>query len=99
MTDEANDSTDDETTEGNESAEGSKKAFGTPSPSEPNDAEPPGEAAGASSAGESTTRHGEDVSKQEQEAGRFSTGPEGPVDRPTGESTPRDMGGIDVADE
>ncbi len=45
--------------------------------------------------GTSTTRRGEDVSDEEQEAGRQRTGTQGPTDRPVGTSTSRDTTGID----
>jgi len=46
--------------------------------------------------GESMTKSAEDVAKTEQEAGRYDTGPDdSEVGRPTGESTPRDLTGID----
>jgi hypothetical protein len=49
--------------------------------------------------GESTTRRGEDVEKEEgNEAGRYDSGPQGPSERPTGKSTPRDTTGVDPAD-
>ena len=45
--------------------------------------------------GESTTRHGEDVVKEEgKEPGRYDTGKKGESQRPTGKSTPRDQPGI-----
>lgn len=44
---------------------------------------------------DSMTRRGEDVSKQEQEAGRHDTGSQGPTERPTGTSTARDFTGVD----
>jgi hypothetical protein len=45
--------------------------------------------------GESTSRSGEDVGKQEgKEPGRQDTGREGGADRPTGTSTPRDVTGV-----
>ncbi|MEO5940850.1 MAG: hypothetical protein ABIZ72_07675, partial [Candidatus Limnocylindrales bacterium] len=47
---------------------------------------------------ESITRRGEDVDKQEQEAGRHDTGNQGPTDRPTGTSTARDFTGVDPQD-
>ncbi len=83
-----------------ERAESTEKAFESPAPgTDTSKAEPPGEAPGASSVGDSVTRHGEDVAKEEQEAGRYSTGTDGtPADRPTGESTPRDMTSVDPDD-
>ncbi len=54
-------------------------------------------ATGADDVGESTTRSGEDMTdKDGKEAGRVDTGTEGPTDRPTGESTKRDVTGIDT---
>jgi hypothetical protein len=45
--------------------------------------------------GESTGRRGEDVAKNEKEKGRYSTGGDGTeADRPTGESTPRDVSAL-----
>ncbi|MBT2533868.1 hypothetical protein J7E83_17400 [Arthrobacter sp. ISL-48] len=66
-------------------------------PAQPGSDETPEDAAPApEGVGESTTRRGEDVIKEEgKEAGRKSTGTDaGPVERPTGESTPRDATGI-----
>jgi len=58
------------------------------------DSEP---AKGTDDVGESTTRSGEDmVDKDGKEPGRVDTGTEGPTDRPTGESTKRDVTGIDT---
>ncbi len=62
-----------------------------------------GEASGGSTpaeatdaVGESTTRSGQDIKDRDgKEAGRIDTGTEGPTDRPTGESTKRDVTGID----
>lgn len=54
-------------------------------------------AEGTDDVGESTARRGEDmVDKEGKEAGRIDTGTEGPTDRPTGESTKRDVTGIDT---
>jgi hypothetical protein len=45
--------------------------------------------------GESIGRRGEDIAKHEKEEGRYSTGSDGtPADRPTGESTPRDVSAL-----
>lgn len=45
--------------------------------------------------GESTTRKGEDVVKEEgKEPGRRDTGTKGPSERPVGKSTPRDSTGV-----
>ncbi|MEY2583644.1 MAG: hypothetical protein QOE09_3493 [Ilumatobacteraceae bacterium] len=52
-------------------------------------------ARGTEHVGESTSRRGEDVSKAEQESGRYDTGTDGSQgNRPTGESTPRDKTGV-----
>jgi hypothetical protein len=59
-----------------------------------NDPEPPEEARGASSVGESTTRRAEDIAA-EKEPGRQDTGTEGKANRPTGTSTARDATGVD----
>ena len=76
-----------------ERKESVKKAFEPAGPS--SDAGPGPEtfqpARGTEDVGESMTRRGEDVSKEEQEAGRYDTGTDGtPAQRPTGESTSRD---------
>jgi hypothetical protein len=47
---------------------------------------------------ESTTRQGEDVSKQEHEEGRHDAGAKGASDRPVGKSTARDVTGVDPQD-
>ena len=44
---------------------------------------------------DSLTRRGEDVTKQEDEAGRHDTGTQGATERPTGTSTARDFTGVD----
>lgn len=44
---------------------------------------------------ESQTRRGEDVAKEEQEAGRQDTGVQGATERPMGTSTARDFTGVD----
>ena len=59
-----------------------------------NHPEPPEEARGASSVGESTTRRAEDIA-EEKEPGRQDTGTEGKANRPTGTSTARDATGVD----
>ncbi len=48
---------------------------------------------------ESINRRGEDVARQEQEAGRQDGPQQGPTRRPTGTSTPRDMTGIDPSEK
>jgi hypothetical protein len=49
--------------------------------------------------GESTTRRGEDVVKEEgQESGRETLGTKGESDRPYGTSTARDATGVDPQD-
>ena len=45
--------------------------------------------------GTSTTRRGEVVTEEEQEAGRHRAGTQGPTDRPVGTSTSRDTTGVD----
>jgi hypothetical protein len=78
-----------------ERKESVKKAFDASGPGaqpDPGVAQP---APGTDDVGESITRRGEDVAKTEQEPGRYSTGTDGtPADRPTGESTRRDSGGL-----
>ncbi|MEY2417011.1 MAG: hypothetical protein QOH53_2345 [Ilumatobacteraceae bacterium] len=50
---------------------------------------------GTENVGESIGRRGEDVSKKEHEAGRYSTGKDDTeAGRPTGESTRRDVSGL-----
>ncbi|WP_426989603.1 hypothetical protein [Pseudarthrobacter sp. Y6] len=51
--------------------------------------------------GTSTTRHGEDVLKEEgQEPGSEDTGTDaGPAERPTGESSPRDSTAVQPPDD
>lgn len=66
-------------------------------PAQPGADETPEDAAMApEGVGESTTRRGEDVVKKEgNEAGRENTGTgAGTVERPTGESAPRDATGV-----
>ena len=66
-------------------------------PAQPGSDEPPADAAMAPEwVGESTTRRGEDVVKEEgTEAGREDTGTDArPAERPTGESSPRDSTGV-----
>jgi hypothetical protein len=90
--------TDDEKQSKEARAEGVKRALrNEPQPKEPvtHDPEEPVEVGGASSVGESITRRGEDVVKQEgKEPGRRDTGKEGKAERPTGESSARDTTGI-----
>lgn len=56
------------------------------------------EAGSPQNAGKSTTRRGEDVAKQEKEAGRFGAGTEGKTQRPVGKSTARDSTGVNPKD-
>jgi len=78
-----------------ERQEGVKKAFEDPGPSEEPDPEAFQPAPGTEDVGESMTRCGEDVAKEEKEPGRYETGTDGTTaGRPTGESTPRDMSGV-----
>lgn len=64
-----------------------------------NDPAPPEDAPGVGSAGESITRGGEQVAREEsKEEGRHDTGTEGGADRPTGTSTARDATGVDPQD-
>jgi hypothetical protein len=73
-----------------------QKAFDKPeqgAPADPANAARP--APGTEGVGDSTTRRGEDVGKTEHEAGRYDTGTDGTAgQRPTGESTRRDAGGL-----
>lgn len=85
------------TTGRDEPAEGTARAWGSEPPAKepahPGSDETPADAEMApAGVGESTTRRGEDVVKQEgKEAGREETGThEAPSDRPTGTSEPRD---------
>jgi hypothetical protein len=48
--------------------------------------------------GESITRRGEDVDKQEDEPGRDETGTQGPSDRPAGVSDERDSTSVDPSE-
>lgn len=69
-----------------------------PPPQEPppQDLGPSRPAIGTSDVGESVTRRGEDVVEDEgKEPGRAHTGTEGATQRPTGESKPRDVSGVD----
>ena len=71
-------------------------------PAQPGSDETPADAAMApEGVGESTTRRGEDVIKEEgKEAGREDTGTDaGPAARPTGESSPRDATGIEPPED
>jgi hypothetical protein len=56
------------------------------------------EATSALGVGESMTRRGEDVDKQEDEPGRDETGTKGPSDRPVGSSDERDSTSVDPDD-
>jgi hypothetical protein len=94
----------DEPTKG--TAPGTARAFGSEpplkEPAHPGRDETPEDAAPAPpDVGESTTRRGEDVIKQEgKEAGREDTGTDaGPVGRPTGKSSPRDATGIQAPED
>lgn len=87
-------------------APGTARAFGSApplkEPAQPGSAETPDDAAAApAGVGESTTRRGEDVVKQEGlEAGREDTGTDAtPAGRPAGESSPRDSTGIEPAED
>ena len=83
-----------------ERKESVKKAFETPPAGAEHNPNPPDPAPGVDDVGDSITRSAEDVAQQEQEPGRRSTGTDGtPANRPVGESTPRDMTGVDPADE
>ncbi|MEY2444849.1 MAG: hypothetical protein QOC57_1682 [Ilumatobacteraceae bacterium] len=77
------------------------KAFDKPdqgAPADPADAAQP--APGTDGVGESVTRRGEDVGRTEHEAGRYDTGTDGSAaQRPTGESTRRDAGGLNPDDK
>jgi len=44
---------------------------------------------------ESLSRRGEDIAKDDDEAGRENTGTQSPPERPTGTSTARDYTGVD----
>jgi hypothetical protein len=56
------------------------------------------EATSALGVGESITRRGEDVDKQEDEPGREEAGTKGPSDRPVGVSDERDSTSVDPDD-
>ena len=56
------------------------------------------EATSALGVGESISRRGEDVGKQEDEAGREDTGTKGPSDRPVGESDTRGSTSVDPSE-
>ena len=82
-------------------APGTARAFGSEpplkEPAQPGSDETPDDAAMApEGVGESTTRRGEDVVKQEgTEPGREATGTDAtPAGRPSGESSPRDSTGV-----
>ena len=84
-----------------ETAPGTARAFGSEpplkEPAQPGSDETPDDAAMApEGVGESTTRRGEDVVKQEgTEPGREATGTDAtPAGRPSGESSPRDSTGV-----
>ncbi|GAC1488531.1 MAG: hypothetical protein NVS2B15_05290 [Pseudarthrobacter sp.] len=71
-------------------------------PAQPGADETPDDAAMApEGVAESTTRRGEDVAKEEgKEAGREDTHTDaGPVERPAGESSPRDATGVRPPDD
>ncbi|RAX46387.1 hypothetical protein DQ354_05545 [Arthrobacter sp. AQ5-06] len=71
-------------------------------PAHPGSDETPEDAAMApEGVGASTTRHGEDVIKEEgKEPGREDTGTDaGPAERPTGESSPRDSTAVQPPDD
>ena len=53
------------------------------------------DATSALGVGESISRRGEDVDKQEDEPGRDETGTKGPSDRPVGTSDERDATSVD----
>lgn len=85
-----------------DNAPGTARAFGSApplkEPAQPGSDEAPADAAMApEGVGESTTRRGEDVVKQEgQEPGREQTSTdETPAGRPAGGSSPRDSTGVD----
>ncbi|MET1156415.1 hypothetical protein [Arthrobacter sp.] len=89
-----------------ETAPGTARAWGSEPPLKepawPGSNEAPEDAAMApDGVGESTTRHGEDVAKKEgKEPGRKDTGTDaGPVQRPTGESSPRDSTAVEPPDD
>jgi hypothetical protein len=56
------------------------------------------EATSALGVGESITRRGEDVDRQEDEPGRDDAGTKGPSDRPVGTSDERDSTSVDPND-
>lgn len=56
------------------------------------------EATSALGVGESISRRGEDVGKQEDEEGRDDAGTQGPSERPVGTSDERDSTSIDPSD-
>ena len=73
-----------------------RQLSGEDPPTDPpeNDPQPPKEASGAGSVGESITRRAENVA-EDKEPGRQDTGTEGKANRPTGTSTARDATGVD----
>lgn len=90
----------------NGTAPGTARAWGSEpplkEPAQPGPDETPEDAAMApEGVGESTTRRGEDVIKEEgKEPGREDTGTDsGPAERPTGESSPRDSTAIEPPDD
>ncbi|MCU1531965.1 MAG: hypothetical protein JWO49_1536 [Arthrobacter sp.] len=91
---------------GEGTAPGTARAFGSEpplkEPAHPGSDNTPDDAAMApEGVGESTTRRGEDVVKEEgQEPGREETGKEAtPAGRPVGESTPRDSTGVETPED
>jgi hypothetical protein len=92
-----------------EPAVGTARAFGSAPPTENPDRPPSQEAPVEQSpadmapegVGESTTRRGEDIIKEEgKEPGRIDTGTDdSPAQRPTGESTPRDRTSVKPDEE
>lgn len=87
-------------------APGTARAFGSESPlkepAQPGSDETPEDAAMApDGVGESTTRRGEDVVKEEgKEPGREETGTDAtPAGRPAGESSPRDSTGVKTPED
>ena len=90
----------------NGTAPGTARAWGSEppvkEPAHPGSDETPEDAAMApEGVGESTTRRGEDVIKEEgKEPGRKDTGTHPtPAERPTGESSPRDSTGVETPED
>jgi hypothetical protein len=78
-----------------ERAESVKKAFESPEQGTPQAPGPSAPTRGSEGVGDSITRRAEDVAKTESEPGRYSTGTDdSPAERPTGESTQRDVSGL-----